>query len=132
MRRQFSRTFAVESAAAGAGGRRAGAAALGSAECARQVYELTGPEAVDLRACARTIGAVLGRRIRYLPVPQLVAGALMRLQGVSAWDVKMRAELFAMLCADGESRPNDAFLQLTGRPPLGLREFIEDHREMLA
>jgi uncharacterized protein YbjT (DUF2867 family) len=111
---------------------RAGTVALGSAECPGQFCELTGPESLDLAACARIIGDVTGRRSRYLPVPQLVAGALMRLQGVSAWDVKMRAELFAMLRADGESRPNDAFLQLTGRPPLGLREFIEDHSEILA
>jgi uncharacterized protein YbjT (DUF2867 family) len=110
---------------------RAAVAALGSAECAGRLCELTGPESLDLAACARIIGEVLGRRIRYLPVPQVVAGALMRLQGVGAWDRKMRAELFAMLRGDGESRPNDVFLQLTGGPPRGLREFIEDHREML-
>lgn len=111
---------------------RAGLAALSAATSRGQAYELTGPESLDLAACARIIGKMTGRRIRYLPVPQVVAGALMRLQGVGAWDVKMRAELFAMLRGDGESRPNDVFLQLTGRPPRGLREFIEDHRGMLA
>lgn len=97
----------------------------------QRTWVLTGPEALSGAAAARIMSASLGRRIRYLALPQWGADIVMRLDGVAGWDVSMRRELFRMLRENGEARVTDDFSRLTGRQPRPLQDFVADHRQEL-
>jgi uncharacterized protein YbjT (DUF2867 family) len=104
-------------------------AALLSSRQQDRIFELTGPEALDFADCAAVFTRVLGRKVRYRSIPSWLAGLLMRADGVGAWDVRMRRDLFAMLCNGGEARVTGDFPSLTGAAPRTLSDFVSEHRD---
>jgi uncharacterized protein YbjT (DUF2867 family) len=90
---------------------------------------LTGPDSLSMPDCAATFSTLLGRRLRYLPVPQWLANLMMRRAGIGGWDIRMRAELFGMLRDNGEATPTDTVERITGMPSTTLERFVADHRE---
>jgi len=94
-----------------------------------QVYELTGPAAISCTDVARILAEVLGHPVRYKSVPAWLAGLAMRREGVAAWDVKMRKQLFGMIKAGGEAQTNDLVETITGTAARSLEVFARDHRE---
>ena len=111
---------------------RAAAGVLVAGEHAGQTHVLTGGQALSGADLATALSEVLDRRVRYLAVPQALASLLMRADGVSRWDVAMRAELFAMLRENGESRTSDACTRLTGTAPTSVHAFLRDHRPVFS
>lgn len=92
-----------------------------------QIYNLTGPESIDLDQHARAFSEALGRTIRYRNVP------------VAAWVEKLRAlgipahllhhlSVMAELHAQGRyDRMTDDVLKLTGRAPMSTADFAKLH-----
>ncbi|UCG73902.1 MAG: NmrA family NAD(P)-binding protein [Chromatiales bacterium] len=111
---------------------RVAASVLGSAGHDGQTYVLSGGESLRGTDVADAMTTVLERRVTYVPVPQWLAGRLMRLSGVTDWDVEMRAELFQMLRRNGEADTNDTVARLTGAGPTPLEAFLRDHRPVFA
>lgn len=94
-----------------------------------RIYELTGPESLTMADCAEVFSTALGREIRYRSPPYWLTGLIMRAQGVSAWDVSMRKQLFRMISEGGEARLTDDVQRLTGRSPRSLQTFIQDYQK---
>ncbi|MBI2969386.1 MAG: NmrA family NAD(P)-binding protein [Gammaproteobacteria bacterium] len=105
---------------------------LGSPAYFGQIYELTGPEALGFVDCAAVFTSMLKRRVRYLSVPDLLSGLLMRAAGISRWDVRMRKELFRMLRADGEAGLTRAVQEITSAAPRSFSAFVKDHLHVFA
>jgi len=106
-------------------------ALLVSEEPMRRVYTLTGPEPLSGQGLAAALAAALGHRVRYWPVPRLLARPLLRLAGASAWDARMRSELFGMLAAGGEAAVTGTVAMLAGRPPRTFEAFCREHAPAL-
>ena len=92
------------------------------------IYELTGPDTLTIADCANIMSRILERRIRYRSPPWWLAGLMMRAQGVSAWDVLMRKQLFRMIRENGESRITSDFEDIVGHKPRSLDVFIRDYQ----
>ncbi len=92
------------------------------------VYELTGPDTLTIADCANTMSRILGRNIHYRSPPYWLAGLMMRAQGVSAWDVLMRKQLFKMIRDNGEARITPDFEDIVGHKPRSLDVFIRDYQ----
>lgn len=91
-----------------------------------EAHELTGPEVVTMAECAKTLSETLGRRIRYRSPPYWLAGLMMRLQGTSSWDVRMRKQLFRMIRDGGEARVTGRVERITGHEPRSLARFLRE------
>ena len=111
---------------------RAAASVLGESGHDEQTYVLTGPESLRCADVAEAMTAVLERKVGYVPVPQWLAGRLMRLSGATDWDVEMRTELFQMLRRNGEADTNDTLARLTGTGATPVQAFLRDYRPAFA
>jgi uncharacterized protein YbjT (DUF2867 family) len=92
-----------------------------------RIYNLTGYESADLTHYAKVFSEVLGRTITYRDVP------------LDAWIGRLRAagqpeHLLAHLAAMARlhqqgryDRMTDDYTRLTGRAPISMREFVQEH-----
>ena len=92
-----------------------------------RIYNLTGPESADLAHFAKVFSEALGRPIVYRDVP------------IDTWIGKLRdlglpshlldhLAVMARLHQQGRyDRMTDDFTRLTGRAPMGMREFVQAH-----
>ncbi len=90
-------------------------------------YHLTGPESLSFKECAEILSALLKRKISYRSPPFWFAGFMMKLQGVSAWDISMRKQLFKMVREGGEANTSPHFEEITQTKPRSITTFFEDH-----
>jgi uncharacterized protein YbjT (DUF2867 family) len=91
------------------------------------VYNLTGFESADLDHYARAFSEALGRTIRYRNVPLPVWTDTLRDLGVPAHLVSHLA-VMAELHAQGRyDRMTDDLLQLTGKTPTSMYDFVKSH-----
>lgn len=93
------------------------------------VLELTGPRSQDMTAIAREYTAALGREIPYLDVPpddwkRALEG--LRLPEHLIRHLVTMAELNR---ANRYDRLTDGVARVTGRPPIGVREFVALHAD---
>jgi uncharacterized protein YbjT (DUF2867 family) len=93
-----------------------------------RVYELTGPESLNLAESAEILSNLLGRTIDYRSPPLWLAGLMMRMQGVSSWDVRMRKQLFRMIHEGGEDKVTDNVEKISGEKPRSLETFFREHQ----
>lgn len=93
------------------------------------IYELTGPESLSLAQCADIASGILAKPLSYRSPPFWLAGLMMRLQGVSSWDVKMRKQLFSMVKNGGEEKTTTDFESVCGRKPRSFSNFIREHEK---
>jgi uncharacterized protein YbjT (DUF2867 family) len=92
-----------------------------------QIYNLTGPESVDVDQHARAFSEALGRTIRYRNVPVTVWTEKLREFGVPAHLLGHLA-VMADLHAQGRyDRLTDEVFRLTGQKPMGTAEFVTAH-----
>ena len=92
-----------------------------------RIYNLTGYESADLTHYAKVFSETLGRTITYRDVP------------IDAWVDRLRAagqpaHLLAHLAAMARlhqqgryDRMTDDYTRLTGRAPISMREFVQEH-----
>jgi uncharacterized protein YbjT (DUF2867 family) len=84
---------------------------------AGKVYELTGPEALTIRAMVAVLGKALGRRIRYVAVPPFLAALWMRRSGLPRTLVAGLMETLGALRRSEYAYVTEAVEQVTGARP---------------
>jgi NAD(P)H dehydrogenase (quinone) len=110
---------------------RAAAAALGSSESGRVTLDITGPAAVTLAEVAAMAAEITGRAVKHVAVdgPSLKAGLLGAGLPPFLADLLVSFDLGA---AKGDlAKASTAVLDLTGRAPASVAEFLAAHREAL-
>lgn len=95
-----------------------------------KIHELTGQQALSLTNCAEIFSEILTRPVVYRSPPFVFAAIMMRLKGVSAWDVKMRKELFRMIREGGEANVTDDVEHITGQKPRTLKIFVKENQHI--
>lgn len=93
-------------------------------------YDLTGNEALTYREVAETFSEVLGREVRYAN-PGIVQFALhMRRQGFAWPFIGVMVGIYSVARFGRAGRVTDTVQELLGRPPIRLRQFVQDYRQV--
>ena len=94
-----------------------------------KTYDLSGPEALHTSEVAEQIGAAIGRKIQYQPIPVAAMEASLREAGMGPWFAEGLAELYGWIQHSGlGSEVTDAVEQLLGRKATLFRQFAADER----
>jgi uncharacterized protein YbjT (DUF2867 family) len=104
----------------------AAALALTTDGHAERAHELTGPEALSIRAQAARL---LGEEVAVEEVPVADLRAALVAGGVPAWNAEGLAELLEHYAAGGAAEVSGDLEALLGRPPRTLDDFARDHEE---
>ncbi|MEP7123816.1 MAG: SDR family oxidoreductase [Byssovorax sp.] len=91
-----------------------------------KAYDLTGPEAVTTAEAASAIGAVSGRDVHYVDVPDAAASKAMTDMQMPGWMVEAMMELHGIVKAGYASAISPLVEQLTGKAPRSFAEFARD------
>ncbi len=94
------------------------------------VYNLSGPAALQMSDCADILTGILGYAVRYRSPPVWLTGLIMRMQGVSAWDVNMRKQLFQMIREGGEAGISNHVERITGCQPRSFEKFVREYQQV--
>lgn len=96
-------------------------------------YFLTGPETLDMKTASARLGQVIGRKVRYLDLPNPVFAAILRFAGNSPWMTKGLIVQFAdVVAGHHDIDPTCEIERLTGTPPRDFTTFVQDHRAQFA
>ena len=97
---------------------------------ANQVYSLTGGEALSFRQAAAIFSQVLGRPVVYAS-PSIGGFFLaMRRRGILIGLVIFMIIEYTAARTGRSNKVTNQVRQLLGRPPITLRQFVEDHRQI--
>lgn len=110
---------------------RAAAVVLADRDESGANYELTGPAALSMAEMAVALSEALGRRVTYQDLPAEDFRALLVEQGgvpENQVDIQVMHHFAAWKRGDADL-VTDTYRELTGLPPISLREWIADHRE---
>jgi uncharacterized protein YbjT (DUF2867 family) len=106
---------------------RVAAAALLAETAPEPVIEVTGPEALSLFEVAATMAKVLGRPVTHIPMaPDAIRDGLVAM-GRPEWLAEHIAELAALMREPKAAEVSDAVLELTGRAPVTLEQFLTEN-----
>ncbi len=97
-----------------------------------ETYTLTGPEAITFERVAEELSAVVGRRVRFVPVPDEVARQAFVESGIPDFVAGQIVAVFGFLRRGAQDRTTGTVRALTGREPSGLARFAHDHVRLLA
>jgi uncharacterized protein YbjT (DUF2867 family) len=92
-----------------------------------QIYDLTGPESVDLDHYARVFSEALGRPIRYRDVPLPAWSGSLRQAGFSEHLVRHLSAMAELTRQGRYDRMTDTMHKLTGEAPMNMRDFVRLH-----
>lgn len=92
-----------------------------------RTYTVTGPAVLTCAQAAEQLSAGLGRPVAYVPVPDEVARAGLREQGVPDWFADEMIVLFGELRRAPTVAASDVVRVLTGREPRSVADFARDH-----
>ena len=93
-------------------------------------YTLTGPEAFSFEEVADFLTAAAGRRVRYERASALGYARHLRRQGVKLEQVAVQTVIHVSLRFGGARTVDPTLRKLLNRPPLNVRDYIEDHAEL--
>lgn len=91
-----------------------------------QVYEMSGPRAVNLETAVAEIAGATGRPIRYVPVTVDRFTAELRQEGLSAEDAELWAAALNPIRRGLEAKISDGVRRALGRDPRDFTEFVKD------
>ncbi|MEW2579893.1 NAD(P)H-binding protein [Streptomyces syringium] len=91
-----------------------------------QVYEMSGPRAVNLETAVAEIAEATGRPIRYVPVTVDRFTAELRQEGLSAEDAELWAAALNPIRGGLEAKVSDGVRRALGRDPRDFAEFVKD------
>ncbi len=94
-----------------------------------RVYDLTGPRSQDLNGMAREFSAALGREVTYADVPPEAWEAGLKRAGLPEHVVQHVVTMGELHRAGRYDRLADGVERVTGRPPVGVREFASLHAD---
>ncbi|WP_344313215.1 NAD(P)H-binding protein [Fodinicola feengrottensis] len=97
-----------------------------------QAYELTGPAALTYAEAATAIGKVLGQPVVFRGLTAAQARAEMLADGIPAGFADILLEVSLAYQHGGADRLTTTVKDLTGREPISLERFVQDHREAFA
>ena len=106
---------------------RVAAAALLEPGHENKAYTLTGPTALTIGDAAAVLGAVSGRAIHYVDVPEAAAQKAMLDMGMPAWMVDGMMELHGIDKAGYAAVVTDEVQAITGAAPLSFLAFAQKH-----
>lgn len=92
------------------------------------IYELTGPEALTYGEVAALMSEVLGRRITYRKPSLLAFITRWKARGADTAFVVVMAGIYTTARLGLAARLTDDVPRLLGRPPISMRQYIEDYR----
>jgi uncharacterized protein YbjT (DUF2867 family) len=92
-----------------------------------KIYDLTGPESVDLDYYARIFSEALERPIRYRDVPLAPWSESLRKAGFSEYLVKHLSAMAELTRQGRYDRMTDTTRKLTGEAPMNMRDFVKLH-----
>lgn len=107
----------------------AAALALTDENHANQTYTLTGPAALTIGEIADILSETLGRKIKYVDVPESAAHDGMLQGGLPPWQVDALMELHAINKQSQWTAVTPDVEQVTGRPPTDFATFARDHAD---
>ncbi|TWD82948.1 uncharacterized protein YbjT (DUF2867 family) [Kribbella amoyensis] len=87
-------------------------------------YDLTGPEAFTLTEAAAWISDAGGQKVRYEPQTLDEAYRSREQYGAPSWEVAGWVTSYAAIASGDLSEVSSAVEEITGRPPIGLREYL--------
>lgn len=96
---------------------------------AGQAYTLTGAEALSNTEVGQQLGAVLGKPVHYVAVPDEAAAAHMRQMGMDDWLVDALMSLNRLIAAGHAAGISPDTERLLGRPPIGFARFAADNAD---
>jgi uncharacterized protein YbjT (DUF2867 family) len=99
---------------------------------AGKAYPLTGPEALTYEQAAAVLSDVLGRSISYQGMSNEQALSLLPRFGVPVFEAEALVEVCNTYLDGGAETVTSTVEEITGRPPVGFREFVGAHRETFA
>ena len=94
-----------------------------------QIYNLTGPESVDLEHYARAFSEALARPIRYRDVPLAGWSEKLLAAGIPAHIVRHMGVMTDLNKQGRYDRLTDDFFKLTGDKPTSMRDFVKLHAD---
>jgi uncharacterized protein YbjT (DUF2867 family) len=94
---------------------------------AGKIYELTGPELLTFDDMTQIIGRVIGRPLKYVSIPPLVARLFMLRTGTSRVMVSAVMELAASLRRNEGAILTGDVQRVTGRPPRAFETWCREH-----
>ena len=97
-----------------------------------RIYNLTGPESVDLGHYARAFSEALGRPIRYRDVPLAGWSEKLLAAGVPAHIVRHMGVMTELNKQGRYDRLTDDFFKLTGEMPTSMHDFVKRHADEFA
>lgn len=92
-----------------------------------KIYALTGPESLTYHQMAEKIGRVIGKPVRYVPVPPEAAEKSMTDSGMPAWLAHNVAEFFGSVATGAYAGTTGDVERVLGRPPTTFDQFIARH-----
>jgi uncharacterized protein YbjT (DUF2867 family) len=94
-----------------------------------RIYEITGPQSLSFHDVAAALSSVLGRPIRYVPVPREAALESMLKSGMPEWNARALADLYDVFAAGHAAWTTDVIERITGRAPRTFEQFARDYLE---
>ncbi len=94
---------------------------------AGQIYDVSGPVAIDLHETARVLSAATGREIRYHP--ETLEEAWHSRAGAEEWQIAGWVGSYAAIATGETSVTSHTVERLTGRRPWTLEEFLRAEPE---
>src|SRR5262245_37100055 len=92
----------------------------------KQVYELTGPEAVTFADVAQAIGAATGRPVGYVDLTEAQARPRFEGAGLPDWLAEHLAGVFGVIRDNGFAHTTDHVRAITGHPARSIADFARD------
>jgi uncharacterized protein YbjT (DUF2867 family) len=94
-----------------------------------RVYELTGPRSQDMHDIAREFSEALNRQITYTDVPAADWERALHQAGLPAHLAQHVVTMGELHRAGRYDRAADGVERVTGRSPIGVREFVTEHAD---
>jgi uncharacterized protein YbjT (DUF2867 family) len=91
-----------------------------------KTYTLTGPASLSMHDIAATIGAVVGKEVKYVAVPVDAAKRSMSQMGMDDWMVNALGDYLTAYSANWGDLVTDDFQRITGKPPRSFKQFAMD------
>jgi nucleoside-diphosphate-sugar epimerase len=91
-----------------------------------KTYTLTGPASLSMHDIAATIGAVVGKEVKYVAVPVDAAKQSMSQMGMDDWMVNALGDYLTAYSANWGDLVTDDFQRITGKPPRSFKQFAMD------
>jgi uncharacterized protein YbjT (DUF2867 family) len=92
-----------------------------------KIHTLTGPAALGIAEVARILSEMTGREFKYVDVPEAAARDGMLQAGVPQWQVDLVMELHAVNKQNRWSAVTSDIENVTGNPPTDFAQFARDH-----